>query len=412
MSFEARLSRAVCLALSLPAAQLCACAGASAPPPAPGAAEPQASASPIETAQVVAVAPPPDAGSADAGPTATPVATPPDAQALCKAYRDSHQEPQPGPAKPVEVESRDYADAVRGAMTGDGQVHCRIAWSRTRASSQVKRLIAPVCCQNHPGPRTPCPPATMEPLPTTRVVIEEVTLSTTGSVVRSAAHVEHQFQEPGRNHCGRRPEGAKLSSAESGSEAVVALRTMAELEAVSVDAFERLASELASFGAPAGLVARARDAAADEVRHARMMGVLARDAGLPPASEVTIPANARTLFEVALENAVEGCVYETYGAATALFQAQRATYPHLRAVFASIAPDEMAHAELAWDLDAWFATQLSESEVAQLRAAKTRAIARLGERLAEDEPPPGLGLPNRAEAETLCEATFADLVAA
>lgn len=412
MNFEARLSRAVYLALSLPAAQLCACAGASAPPPAPVAAEPQASASPIETAQVVAVAPPPDAGAADAGPTATPVATPPDAQALCKAYRDSHQEPQPGPAKPVEVESRDYADAVRGAMTGDGQVHCRIAWSRTRASSQVKRLIAPVCCQNHPGPRTPCPPATMEPLPTTRVVIEEVTLSTTGSVVRSAAHVEHQFQEPGRNHCGRRPEGAKLSAGASESEAPAALRTMAELEAVSVDAFERLARELVSFGAPNALVARARDAAQDEIRHARMMGVLARDAGLPPASEVAIPSTARTLFEVALENAVEGCVYETYGAATALFQAQRAAYPHLRGVFASIAPDEMAHAALAWDLDAWFASQLSDDEVALLRAAKIRAVERLAESIATREPPADLGLPSRTEAAMLREATFADLLAA
>lgn len=409
MSFEARLSRAVYLALSLPAAQLCACAGASAPPPAPVATAPvpEVTESPSATAttQVVAVAPP------DAGPAAIPVAAPPDAQALCKAYRDSHQEPQPGPAKPVEVETH-YAAEVRGAMLADGRVQCRIAWSRTRAATQVQRLIAPVCCQNHPGPHTPCPPASMQPMPTTRVVVEDVLLSSTGNALQSAAHVEHQFQEPAQHHCGRRPEGAKLSSAEGASEAAVALRTMAELEAISVDAFERLACELTSFGAPAALVARARDAAADEIRHARMMGVLAHDAGMPPAPEVAIPSNARTLFEVALENAVEGCIYETYGAATALFQAQRAAYPHLRAVFASIAPDEMAHAALAWDLDAWFASQLSESEVAQLRAAKVRAVERLGERLAEQEPPPGLGLPNRAEAETLQKATFADLVAA
>lgn len=406
MSLEARLSRAVYLALSLPAAQVCACAGASTPPPpAPVAASPEVSASP--SAQIVAVAPP-DRGAPDAGPTETPVATPPDAQALCAAYRNAHQEPQPGPAKPKEVESHSYAPALRGSLLPDGQVQCRIAWSRARAATQVQRLIAPVCCQNHPGPRTPCPPASMQPLPTTRVIVEDVTLSATGSVVQSAAHVEHQFEEPGRHACGRRPEGARLSSAELESEAAEALRTMAELEAVSVDAFERLASELTSFGAPDALVARARDAAADEVRHARMMGALACEAGLPPASEVTIPSGARTLFEVALENAVEGCVYETYGAATALFQAQRAAYPHLRAVFASIAPDEMAHAALAWDLDAWFASQLSESEGAQLRAAKVRAV----ERLAAREPPSGLGLPNRAEAEALRQATFAGLVAA
>ncbi len=410
MNLEARLSRAVVLALSLPAAQLCACAGASAPPPAPVAAEPEAqsstSTSASTSAQVVAVAP------ADAGAAALPVAATPDARALCTAYRDAHQEPQPGKEKPVEVQSRGYPDAVAGAVASDGQVRCRIAWSRTRALTPVKRRIAPVCCQSR-GRRTACPPASLEALPTTRVMVEEVTLSAAGSMIRSEAHVEHEFEEPARNHCGRRSEAAHLTPASDGECGVsIALRAMAELEAISVAAFERLARELTSFGAPAALVTRARSAAVDERRHARMMGLLARDAGAPPQPEGAVPLRARTLFEVALENAVEGCVYETYGAATALFQAQRAAYPHLRAVFASIAPDETAHAALAWDLDAWFASQLAEPDVAQLRAAKVRAAQRLADRLAEAEPAPGLGLPNRAEAETLRQATFADLLAA
>ncbi|NOU26592.1 MAG: hypothetical protein HOO96_01695 [Polyangiaceae bacterium] len=188
------------------------------------------------TAQVVEIAPP-DAGPLDAGPTATPVAAPPDAQALCTAYRNAHQEPQPGPAKPKEVESHGYAPGLRGSLLGDGQVQCRIAWSRTRAATQVQRLVTPECCNRRPGPPSPCPPASMQPMPTTRVVVEDVTLSATGSVVKSAAHVEHQFEEPGRHACGRRPEGARLSSVESGSEAAVALRTMAELEAVSVNSY-------------------------------------------------------------------------------------------------------------------------------------------------------------------------------
>jgi hypothetical protein len=46
---------------------------------------------------------------------------------------------------------------------------------------------------------------------------------------------------------------------------------MAQLEAASIVAFDRLARELDAHGAPAELVAEARRAKTDEVRHARTL---------------------------------------------------------------------------------------------------------------------------------------------
>jgi rubrerythrin len=192
----------------------------------------------------------------------------------------------------------------------------------------------------------------------------------------------------------------------------IALRDMAELEAASVRAFERLADELELHAAPNEFVLRARQAAADEVEHARLVGHLAVEADLPPRADVAGRWRTRTIFEVALENAIEGCVYETYGAATALFQAQQAPSRSLRALFATIAQDETAHAGLAWDLDRWFQSRLSPTECTALEAAKASARARLAERLAAAEPAAGLGLPSRTQAARLCAATFAELVTA
>ena len=101
------------------------------------------------------------------------------------------------------------------------------------------------------------------------------------------------------------------------------LAAMAYLEAVSVHAFERLERELDAHMAPPTLLRAARRARRDEVRHTAMTTRLARRHGASPRlPESPAPARARSLFEVALENAVEGCIRETYGAVQGLVEAQ------------------------------------------------------------------------------------------
>ncbi|HEU5059402.1 MAG TPA: hypothetical protein VFU21_22870, partial [Kofleriaceae bacterium] len=99
------------------------------------------------------------------------------------------------------------------------------------------------------------------------------------------AEVELTYSYP-PEACGRRPAGWTPSAA-SGATPAAHLARCAELEEVSVHAFLRLARELGELGAPPALVAAARAAAADEVRHAALMGGLARALGAaPPAIDV------------------------------------------------------------------------------------------------------------------------------
>ncbi len=155
------------------------------------------------------------------------------------------------------------------------------------------------------------------------------------------------------------------------------LARMAHLEAVSVPAFARLERELAAHGAPERLLAGARRARLDEERHARMMTDLAHAAGARVGRAEVAPIALRPLEDVAIENAVEGCVRETLGVAQARTQARLTADPLLAKVLAGIAVDETRHASLAWALDAWARARLSPSSVRRVdaaRAAEARSI--------------------------------------
>ncbi|MDF2695829.1 MAG: putative lipoprotein [Labilithrix sp.] len=194
---------------------------------------------------------------------------------------------------------------------------------------------------------------------------------------------------------GRRPAGFVSRAAAIGDLGTF-FASCHELEAASIDAFERLARELEAFDAPAWLVERARRAKRDEIRHARWTAMLARRHGAEPIAPARGPLAVRNLFEMALENAVEGVVRETYGAAGALYRAGSVPDPRVRGVMKRIAEDELRHAELSWDVAA-FAS-------AHLGAEQRRAIAHAIEdalRFLESsgEAPPALrrqaGLPDR-----------------
>ncbi|HEY6460862.1 MAG TPA: ferritin-like domain-containing protein, partial [Polyangiaceae bacterium] len=145
---------------------------------------------------------------------------------------------------------------------------------------------------------------------------------------------------------GRRPRGLRAGLARSSDGSVVGrwLARAAYLEAASVVAFDRLARELAAHGAPRSLQRAARRARGDEIRHARTVTRLAERSGAAVRRPRVAPPRKRSLEAVATENAVEGCVRETLGAALALAQARTAALPEVRRAMRSVARDEVRHA--------------------------------------------------------------------
>lgn len=179
---------------------------------------------------------------------------------------------------------------------------------------------------------------------------------------------------------------------------------IAHLEAASVTAFRILRDELRLQGAPKRLVRAAGRAARDEIRHARATSALARRFGGQARTPVVAPAKPRSLEAMALENAIEGCVRETYGALLATRQASQATDPVVRAAMLRIARDETRHAALSWQVGRWLETRLDAAAKRNVARAKQAAAAQLVDALA-NEPEVSFaaaaGLPSPAEAAHL-----------
>jgi hypothetical protein len=176
---------------------------------------------------------------------------------------------------------------------------------------------------------------------------------------------------------GRRPEGLASQRFEGPNEAAVFLAQTAYLEAAAVDAFERLTRELEAHGAPKRLRAASRRAARDEMRHATVTKRLAEQAGgtVPPCH--VAPGSVRSLEEMAIENAIEGCVRETYGAAFAAIQAAQARDAGVRKAMKRIAREETAHAQLSWSVARWLDTRLDAGARGRVRQAQARAVEAL-----------------------------------
>jgi len=87
--------------------------------------------------------------------------------------------------------------------------------------------------------------------------------------------------------------------------------------------------------------------------------------------------STRSLFELAKDNAVSGCIFETYSAFKAIEQSQKASDPVLRETMKKIAIDESKHAELAWDIHRYLWQKLSISEQAEIEQAQKEALKSL-----------------------------------
>ncbi len=153
------------------------------------------------------------------------------------------------------------------------------------------------------------------------------------------------------------------------------------LEGAAVAAFDRMADELRAWGAPDELVADAMRARADEVDHALRTARLAARFGAPPVPfSVSAPA-VRSIEEAAIENAVEGCARETYGALVAWWQSRRARDAEIAAELRVIAEDETRHAALSWRVHAWMRTRLDDAAFARVEQHRRDAVDALREEL-------------------------------
>lgn len=228
----------------------------------------------------------------------------------------------------------------------------------------------------------------------------EISVSTAGAVNAKTCTV----LQPCRV-LGRRPEGLQeLGDGACDSLLGSYLAGAAELEAAAVTAFVILERELRAHGAPEPLLALARQAAADEVRHSAVTAELARKYGGTPQPPVVVARPVRSLPEIAAENEVEGCVRETYAALLATYQAAHARDPQIAAALQGIAEDETRHAALSLRVAAWAKAQLSPAAKDELRSLRQRAITTLRTELAAPPPPAlsePLGLPSPLEAQAL-----------
>ena len=196
---------------------------------------------------------------------------------------------------------------------------------------------------------------------------------------------------------GRIPTGLLVQRSLATSPLARWLAESAHLEAASVPAFDELAAELHSFGAPKQLVRAATRSAHDERRHARVIGRLAHRLGADVAPVRRSETALRGPDEVAHDNAVEGCVREAYGALVAAHQAENATSHAVRRAYRSIARDEARHALLSFAANDWLMPRLSIAARRRTDEARREGLAEFAKGL-EHEPEASLhtvlGLPD------------------
>ena len=175
----------------------------------------------------------------------------------------------------------------------------------------------------------------------------------------------------------------------------------AQSERASVQSFLLFAQELKNHGAPSPLITRLHKAAKEEIEHARMMQRLCQERGLtlPPLSESA--PQQRSLLEMAIENAVEGCVHERYAALQAHYQAYHLEDERLRVYFSKIAREETEHTALADDIHTWLMSRLTQSEQTMVMQRQKAAQSALVAYLQNRQAVPTYAVPNAKTAVDL-----------
>jgi hypothetical protein len=201
---------------------------------------------------------------------------------------------------------------------------------------------------------------------------------------------------------GRRPGNYRHGVAPATCSAIAGyLARQADLEAASVRAFADLYADLVELGAPAAMRRSAIRAAADEVRHAATSALLAQRFGATVRPRQIRATARRDLRALALDNAAEGCVRETYGAAVAGYQARTARDPIVRRAMYRIARDEAKHALLSWQIQRWAGPRVRDRDAILAAASTARAELTAEANVVQPELHRVLGVPAPAAATAM-----------
>ncbi|MEO7111112.1 MAG: ferritin-like domain-containing protein [Polyangiaceae bacterium] len=212
---------------------------------------------------------------------------------------------------------------------------------------------------------------------------------------------------------GRRPRGLRKPRIRAKNALGEYFARMAHEEHASVFAFARMHEELVRFRAPRALRSAALRAKGDEIFHAREMTSLAEKNGGRSTPARLKRFRTRSLEAIAIENAVEGCIHETFGAVLILWQSRHASDARVRLAFRKIAVDEARHAALAWSLATWFEKRLDPAGNRRVLRARNRAVRKLTSARAPEVPALDrvVGLPSSTERIRLvtCMLSVLDL---
>jgi hypothetical protein len=200
---------------------------------------------------------------------------------------------------------------------------------------------------------------------------------------------------------------------------VWAYRAGAELEAAR--RFARLADRLDAAGAVAPVVAMARAAATDELRHHRLCVALAArlggrakdpdDRAPPEVAPAALSARERALYEVVAMS----CLTETLSAALLGAIVERAVDPVVRSTAHEVLRDEVDHSRLGW---AHLAAEhrrgpsrfLDDHLPAMLAGTVDEALFRASDGDGDGDELAGLGALPRPDRLAIFEATMRDVV--
>jgi hypothetical protein len=123
------------------------------------------------------------------------------------------------------------------------------------------------------------------------------------------------------------------------------------------------------------------------MRHARTQERLARREGAPPISAPgRCVLQKRSLETIARENAVEGCVFETYGALLAMWQGENVGDSTLRSSFRRLARDETRDSALSWAIARWVEQRLDCPARARVAESRRNTVEELRRRVAAPAP--------------------------
>ncbi len=204
---------------------------------------------------------------------------------------------------------------------------------------------------------------------------------------------------------GRLAEGVEAVSEGQGLGRVLA--DMAAHEAAAVIAFEQLGRELEAHRLHRSFQRGAATAAWEEQQHVQLVGSLATQHGGRFAVRRRGQAPIRSIEELAFDNAVEGCVRETFGSLLGAYQARHAAHPGVRRVMAAVSADEIGHGAWSWELAKQLERRLPLAKRRQTREARDQALQTLSKGMLEAVPRAQhatLGLPDEERLESLCEA--------